>query len=62
MWLAEYLPERDARLDEVEDQLRRDLEYSANKQALQCAIKALRAEFDLRGEGQQAGEKEALCE
>ena len=62
VWLAEYLPARDARFDEVEDQLRRDLEYSANKQALQCAIKALRAEFDLRGEGQQAHEKEALCE
>ena len=62
VWLAEYLPERNARLDEVEDQLRRDLEYSANKQALQCAIKALRAEFDLRGEGQQAREKETLCE
>ena len=62
VWLADFTPARDARLDEVEQQLRRDLEYSANRQALQCAIKALRAEFDLRRGGQEALDKEGLCE
>jgi hypothetical protein len=62
VWLAEFLPARDARLDEVEEQLRRDLEYSANKQALRCAINALRAEFDLRGIMQEARDKEGVCE
>ena len=61
VWLADFTPARDARLDEVEQQLRRDLEYSANKQALQCAIKALRADFDWRGGGQEALDKEGLC-
>ena len=62
VWLADFTAARDARLDEVKQQLRRDLEYSANRQALQCAIKALRADFDLRGGGKAALDKEGLCE
>ena len=62
VWLADFTPSREARLDEVEKKLRRDLEYSANKKALQCAVKALRAEFDLRRGEHEALDKEGLCE
>lgn len=62
VWLADFTPARDARLDEVEEQLRRDLEYSADKQALHCAIKVLRTDFDLRGIRQEAPDKQGLCE
>lgn len=62
VWLAGYTPARDAQLNEVKQQLLRDLEYSANKQALQCAIKTLRADFDWRGGGEEALDKEGLCE
>ena len=49
VWISALEPARDAQLAEVEKQLRRDLEYAAQAQALQCAIAALRADYDVRG-------------
>jgi hypothetical protein len=48
VWIAEFEPGRDAQLREVERQLRHDLEYEDRKQALQCAIRALRKDYDIR--------------
>ena len=46
----------------VEQQLRIDLEYAAAKQALQCAIAALRLEFDVRGRTQKDSDEASGCE
>jgi len=48
VWLAALETSRDARLEEVEPQLRRDLEYVAQAQALQNAIAALRNDYDVK--------------
>ena len=48
VWIAEFEPGRNAQLREVEHQLRYDLEYEARKKALQCAIEALRKDYDVR--------------
>jgi hypothetical protein len=62
VWLSQFEPARDAELQEVERQLLVDLDYAANKQALQCAIAALRVNFDVRGREQKAPDDEAGCE
>jgi hypothetical protein len=62
VWLSQFEPARDAELQEVEQQLRVDLEYAANKQALQCAIAALRLEFDVRGREQKEPGNGVDCE
>jgi parvulin-like peptidyl-prolyl isomerase len=48
VWLNALEPARDARLKEVEPQLRRDLDYAAQAQALQNAINLLRKNYDIR--------------
>jgi parvulin-like peptidyl-prolyl isomerase len=50
VWVNAVEPTRDARLEEVEQQLRNDLQYSAQAQALQNAIAALRDDFDIQGQ------------
>lgn len=62
VWLSQFEPARDAELHEVERQLLVDLDYAANKQALRCAIAALRVDFDVRGREQKAPDDEAGCE
>jgi PPIC-type PPIASE domain len=48
VWVATIEPERDARLEEVEQQLRRDLEFQARSEALKAAIENLRANYEVR--------------
>ena len=48
IWLNALEPARDAQLFEVEEQLRRDLEYTAQAEALKNAIAALRKKYDIR--------------
>jgi hypothetical protein len=48
VWLYALEPARNAQLFEVEEQLRRDLEYAAQAEALKNAIAALRKEYDIR--------------
>jgi hypothetical protein len=48
VWLNAVEPARDAQLFEVEEQLRNDLEYAAQAQALKNAITMLRKEYDVR--------------
>jgi hypothetical protein len=48
VWLNALEPARDAQLKEVEPQLRRDLDYAAQAQALQNAINLLRKNYDIR--------------
>jgi hypothetical protein len=62
VWLSRFEPARDAELKEVEQQLRVDLEYAAGKQALQCAIAALRLEFEVRGRTLQDADEAGRCE
>ncbi|MBL4679141.1 MAG: hypothetical protein JKY88_00270 [Pseudomonadales bacterium] len=62
VWVAEYQPERDVLLREVEQQLRHDLEYAAKNQALRCAIAVLRKEYDVRGQDQNASDLKDLDE
>ncbi|HIL99133.1 MAG TPA: peptidyl-prolyl cis-trans isomerase [Pseudomonadales bacterium] len=62
VWLSQYEPARDAELQEVEQQLLVDLAYTANKQALQCAIAALRVEFDVRGKALKEPDEGVSCE
>ena len=62
VWLSRFEPAQDAELKEVEQQLRIDLEYAAAKQALQCAIAALRLEFDVRGRTQKDSDEASGCE
>lgn len=47
VWLNALEPARDAQLKEVEPQLRRDLDYAAQAQALQNAITHLRENYDV---------------
>ncbi|MEM7358353.1 MAG: peptidylprolyl isomerase [Pseudomonadota bacterium] len=49
VWLTEYQPERDALLNEVKEQLRNDLEYTARTAALQAGITKLRKNYELIG-------------
>jgi len=49
VWLSALEPARDAQLEEVEQQLRNDLEYGAQAQALKNAIAALRDDYEVRG-------------
>ena len=49
VWVSAVEPAHDARLEEVEQQLRNDLEYAAQAQALQNAIAALRDDYDVKG-------------
>ncbi|MFT7243960.1 MAG: hypothetical protein ACI82A_001310 [Candidatus Azotimanducaceae bacterium] len=51
VWIDAYEPARDAALDEVEQQLRNDLEYTARAKALLCAVAGLRADYDIKGRG-----------
>jgi hypothetical protein len=62
VWLSRFEPARDAELKAVEQQLRVDLEYAAGKQALQCAIAALRLEFEFRGRTLQDADEAGRCE
>lgn len=62
VWLSEFEPERDVEFAEVESQIRRDLAYAASKQALACAIAALRSEFDVRGVAQRYFNQGSRCE
>jgi hypothetical protein len=62
VWLSQYEPARDAELQEVEQQLLMDLAYTANQQALQCAIAALRVEFDVRGRALKEPDEWISCE
>ena len=62
VWLSKFEPARDAELQEVEQQLRADLQYTANKRALQCGIAAMRVEFDIRGKALKARDEEQACE
>jgi len=48
VWVTAIEPERDALLEEVEPQLRRELEANARHQALQDAIAALRDDYEVR--------------
>jgi len=48
VWVSELEPSRDALLEEVEPQLRRDLESVARSQALQSAIEGMRADYEVR--------------
>jgi hypothetical protein len=48
VWVSAIEPARDARLEEVEPQLRRDLESLARSEALQNAIEELRADYEVR--------------
>lgn len=61
VWLSQYEPARDAELQEVEQQLLVDLAYTANKQALQCAVAALRVEFDVRGKALKEPDEGVSC-
>jgi hypothetical protein len=56
VWLTEFEPARDAELREVEQQLRHDLEYAAEKQALQCAIAVLRKDYEVKGHYQNGSD------
>jgi hypothetical protein len=49
VWLEAFERARDAELQEVERQLRYDLEYAAKKHALQCSIIARRNDYEIRG-------------
>ncbi|MEJ6515213.1 MAG: peptidylprolyl isomerase [Pseudomonadales bacterium] len=49
IWLADYEPTRDAELQEIQQQLLIDLNYSAEKRALRCAIATLRSEYVMQG-------------
>lgn len=62
VWLSEFEPARDVELREVKQQLLTDLEYTAGKKALQCAVAALRAEFDIRGKMLADSDAEERCE
>jgi len=62
VWLSQFEPARDAELQEVKQKILADLEYTANKQALQCAIAALRTEFDVRGSTLQEADAGVSCE
>jgi len=62
VWLSEFEPARDAELQEVKQQLIADLKYVADKQALQCAIAALRDDFDVRGRALKVQDEELRCE
>lgn len=48
IWLSALEPARDVQLAEVREQLRIDLEYAAQAQALTAAIANLREEYDVR--------------
>ena len=48
VWVTALEPARDAQLEEVERQLRRDLESRARSQALQSATASLRADYTVR--------------
>ena len=54
IWLSEFEPAGDASLQDVKQRLLLDLQYAADKQALRCAVAALRVEFDVRGRDLQA--------
>ncbi len=62
VWLSKFEPAREAELQEVEQQLLADLQYTANKRALQCAIAAMRVEFDIRGKALKERNEEQACE
>jgi hypothetical protein len=49
VWVNAVEPRRNARLDEVEQQLRNDFEYAAQAKALQNATAALRTDYDAKG-------------
>ena len=49
IWLEDFEPARDAELYEVKQQLLTDLNYSAKKRALRCAIATLRSEYTMQG-------------
>lgn len=49
VWVSDFEPSRDARLEEVEEKLRKDLTYEAQAQALKAAIVTLREDYDVRG-------------
>ncbi|MGB1159346.1 MAG: peptidylprolyl isomerase [Porticoccaceae bacterium] len=48
LWISAIESGRDAQIEEVAGQLRRDLEDSAREQALQTAIANLRADYEIR--------------
>ena len=60
VWIADFEPERDAQLWEVEQQVRDDLEYAAKNQALQCAIEVLRKDYDVRGQDRNGRSKKSV--
>jgi hypothetical protein len=49
VWISALEPASDAQLEEVEQQLRGDLEHAAQVQALKCATASLRADYDVKG-------------
>ena len=49
IWLEDFEPARDAELPEIKQQLLIDLNYSAKKRALRCAIATLRSEYVMQG-------------
>ncbi len=49
IWLEDFEPARDAELPEIKQQLLIDLNYSAKKRALLCAIATLRSEYVMQG-------------
>ena len=61
VWLTGYTPPREVKLHEVKQRLMQDLAYLANKEALRCAVVALRVEFDWRGSEHMASGEEDLC-
>ena len=61
VWLTSYTPAREVQLHEVKQRLMQDLAYLANKEALRCAVVALRAEFDWRGPEYMASGEEGSC-
>ncbi|MEH6552360.1 MAG: hypothetical protein V7744_20485 [Pseudomonadales bacterium] len=60
VWLSAFEPARDAKLKEVEPQLRRDLGYAAQAQALQNALANLREDYDVRGSSVQDLESKTM--
>jgi hypothetical protein len=60
VWISEFEAARDAQLDEVKQQIRNELEYTAQSQALRCAIEILRAEYILDGQEVQGSLDKAL--
>jgi hypothetical protein len=62
VWLSAFELERDAQLEEVEQQLRNDLNYAAQAQALQNGIASLREDYDVRGSNTKALESTMAVE